>query len=274
MYNASSMPTPAVHLALAQKMLRREDLSAVVVEHLMEHRGAFLLGHTGPDVRSVSGQDREASHFYTVPRSSNRPARERLLSSHPSLARRDALTQPQIAFVAGYLAHLELDELWLDEVFQVFVRGSWASLRRRLFLHNVLRTWLDYQAQENLGRNVAQALQSVQPAGWLEFVRDADLREWRDWLVRQLAPGRRMETAEVFGERMGIPASEIDAVAQSPERMEESVFRHYPATALTSFQETGYERSVSLVQAYVSSLTCPEVGVDCSDTVRTVQSTI
>lgn len=246
----------------------------MVAELLMEQRGPFLLGHTAPDVRSVSGQAREDSHFYTVPRSSDLPARERLFAAHPALTRSDALSQAQMAFVTGYLAHLELDELWLDEVFQVFVQGDWASPRRRLFLHNVLRTWLDDQAQENLGRQVAQALQSVQPSGWLPFVRDADLREWRDWLVRQLAPGRRMETAEVFAERMGMAASDINAVARSPDGMEEQVFRHFPPSALAAFQAVGYEQSVSLTEAYVGALLRPGAGLAPSDVRRTVQSTV
>ena len=268
------MPTPAVHLALAEEMLRSDDLSPAVRELLMEQRGPFLLGHTAPDVRSVSGQDREDSHFYTVPRSSDRPAHERLFAAHPALARRDALSGPQMAFVAGYLAHLELDELWLDEVFQVFVQADWAPLRQRLFLHNVLRTWLDYQAQDRLGPHVAQALRSVRPSRWLAFVRDEDLREWRDWLVRQLASGRRMETAEVFAQRMGIPASEIDAVARSYERMEEHVFCRFPASALTCFQAAGYERSISLVEAYVGALSGGGAGVEYRDTKRTLKSII
>ena len=255
-------------------MLRRDDLSPHVAGLLTEHQGAFLLGHTAPDVRSVSGQDREDSHFYTVPRSSSEPACERLLAEHPALTCSDLVTAPQIAFVAGYLAHLELDELWLDEVFQVFVQGGWAPLRQRLLLHNVLRTWLDYQAQERLGRHVAQTLRSVQPNGWLAFVRDEDLREWRDWLVRQLAPGHRMETAEVFAERMGIRASEIDAVAQSPELMEERVFSHFPESALTSFQTAGYRRSISLVDAYVGALSRSSAGVEPKETPSTLRSII
>jgi len=266
------MPTPAVHLALAEEMLRRGDLSPAVCEFLMRYQGPFLLGHTAPDVRSVSGQDREDSHFYTVPRSSDRPACECLLAAHPTLIRSDALSNPQMAFVAGYLAHLELDELWLDDVFHVFVRGSWGPLRRRLFLHNVLRTWLDYQAQDRLGPRVAQTLRSVHPSSWLAFVRDEDLREWRDWLVRQLAPGHRMETAEVFAERMGISASEIDAVARSSDLMEERVFRHFSAAALESFQAAGYRRSVSVVDAYVGGLTHSGAGIEQLDITRTLQS--
>ena len=245
------MPTPAVHLALAEKMLRRDDLSLVAGRLLREHRGPFLLGHTAPDVRTISGQDREECHFYDIPRTSKRSAYLELFARHPSLRNVDRLAPSQIAFVAGYIAHLELDELWLDHVFYPFLYGEWATLRERLFLHNVLRTWVDQRAQEALTGTVAGSLRLVQPSEWLPFVRDCDLRVWRDWLVRQLQPGRKMETAEVLAGRMGVPASGIHALVDSRSAMEERVFRRFPRSALESFCQLGYERGVALIEWYI-----------------------
>lgn len=245
------MPTPAVHLALAEDILRRDDLRPAAARLLREERGPFLLGTTAPDVRTVSGQDREECHFYTVPRTSEQPAYRELFSRHPSLAHVDAMSASQVAFVAGYIAHLELDELWLDDVFTAFLLGDWASLRERLFLHNVLRTWLDHQAQEALNGAVSERLRLVEVSGLLPFVRDPDLRIWRDWLVRQLEAGKNMETAEVLAGRMGIPASRICAIVRSPAQMDERVFRHFPRSLLESFRRAGYERSVRLIDWYV-----------------------
>jgi hypothetical protein len=77
-----------------------------------------MLGHTAPDVKTVSGQKREESHFYTIPRTSDRPAYQVLFDAYPELALADALSPSQASFIAGYIAHLLLDELWLDDVFQ------------------------------------------------------------------------------------------------------------------------------------------------------------
>jgi hypothetical protein len=172
------------------------------------------------------------------------------LDAHPSLAEAEALPACQAAFVSGYLSHVITDELWLDEVFERYFLQDWGPLEERLFLHNVLRTWMDNRDQAKLNGNAVHELQEAEPHNWLPFVDDKHLRMWRDWLVEQLAPGQRMQTAEVFARRMGIPAGEVEAVARSPQQMEERVFRYFPRSALASFREAAYRRSITLVNSY------------------------
>lgn len=249
------MPTPVTHLVLAQEMLRRGDLSTAAKRLLKEHVGQFMLGHTAPDVKTVSGQERVACHFYAVPRTSSQPAYRVLFDAHPMLIDAATLPAAQAAFVAGYIAHLLLDELWLDDVFQHCFLREWGPLRERLFLHNVLRTWIDARDQQQLDGAVVQLLQQADPGGWLPFVDDGHLRQWRDWLVDQLAADHAMETAEVFAHRMGITASEIMQVVRSPRQMASRVFRHFPRSALHTFQEKGHRQSVMLVNWYIGALT-------------------
>lgn len=247
------MPTPFMHLALAEEFLRRDDLPPAIRRLLTQQRGPFLLGHTAPDVQAVSGQARDETHFYAIPRVSNRPAYEALFAAHPMLAHADALPPAQAVFIAGYIAHLLLDELWLTKIFQRYFLKDWAPLRERLFLHNVLRTWMDRQDQQRLDSGVAVALREVEPEGWLPFVSDERLRAWRDWLVEQLEPGRSVQTAEVFAQRMGVAAAEVEAVLRSPQQMEERIFRHIPRSALQTFRNIGYARSVALISRYIEA---------------------
>jgi len=148
-------------------------------------------------------------------------------------------------------AHLLLDELWLDDVFLHYFWRDWGTRRERMFLHNVLRTWMDARDQQQLDGNVAAALRGVNPRDWLPFVSDEHLRTWRDWLVEQLGPGHTVPTAQVFARRMGVPAAEVEAVLSSPQQMEQRVFHHIPRAALQSFHDTGYERSVVLIHSYI-----------------------
>jgi len=251
------MPTPATHLALAQEMLRRNDLSPAARRLLKDQQGPFLLGHTAPDVKTVSGQERETSHFYTIPRTSDRPAYQALFDAHPELACADRLSTSQATFVAGYIAHLSLDELWLDEVFRRYFLQDWGPLRDRLFLHNVLRTWLDAQDRASLEETAVQELRQAELDHWLPFIEDEHLRTWRDWLIEQLAPGQTMETAAVFAERLGVQTADIEAVVQSPGQMEKRVFGHFPRYALHFFREQGYKDSVRIVDWYLGG---PAVG--------------
>jgi hypothetical protein len=247
------MPTPIMHLALAEEILGRANLPADVRRLLAEQRGPFLLGNTAPDVQTISGQDRAATHFYTIPRTTDRPAQETLFAVHPVLADVLPLPPAQVAFVAGYIAHLVLDELWLVDIFQRHFLRDWGPLRERLFLHNVLRTWMDVQDQRRLNGTVFAALRNAEPHRWLPFVQDQHLCAWRDWLVAQLGPGQSVQTAEVFAQRMGVSVAQVEAVLASPQQMEARIFCHVPQAVLESFHDTGYERSVMLIRWYVGS---------------------
>ncbi len=247
------MPTPVMHLVLAEEILRGDALSPAIRRLLIQQRGPFLLGHTVPDVQTISGQARDETHFYTIPPTSDRPAYETLFAAHPRLARAKLLPPAPAVFIAGYIAHLLLDELWLYDIFlRYFMEQEWASLRERLFLHNVLRTWMDGRDQQRLNGSVAVALRETKPHGWLPFVGDEHLRAWRDWLVEQLGPAHTVQTAEIFARRMGVPVAEVEAVLRSPQQMEERVFSHVPRAALQSFHDTGYERSVRLIERYLT----------------------
>jgi hypothetical protein len=251
------MPTPIMHLALAERMLAGDELAAALRRQLRQQRGPFLLGHTAGDVQSISGQPREETHFYTISghpphnRQQRTAAYEAMFATHPELAQAGSLSPARAAFIAGYIAHLDLDELWLDRVFLPYFASGWASWPERSFLHNVLRTWLDYQNRPYVDDTVATSLRQAEPQDWLPFVSDTALRAWRDWLVVQLAPGERLQTAQVFAERMGVPVSEVETVVHSPRQMEKRVFSRIPKAELRAFCDTGYERSVDLIERYL-----------------------
>jgi hypothetical protein len=245
------MPTPIQHLALAEGVLQGADLSTAARRLLTEQRGPFLLGTTAPDVQIISGQERQETHFYSLWTTSSRPAYEEMFAAHPSLALAQALPLAQAAFVAGYISHLLLDELWLH---QIFWPHFWQSIDDRhecAFLHNVLRTWMDRQDRRQVNGSVAAVLHEVEPHHWLTFASDEHLRCWRDWLTEQLLPGRVVRTAEVFAQRMGVRVEAMEAVLQSPREMETAVLSRIPPFALDSFRSTGYERSVALIEEYL-----------------------
>jgi hypothetical protein len=134
-----------MHLVVADSMLADPGLPERVRAQLAQHLPAFRLGHTAPDAQTVSGQPREATHFFTVPMVDPRPAHQAMFARFPELRRPAGLEPAQAAFVTGYLCHLALDQLWISAIFEpVFgPEAAWANFRERLYLHNVLRTYLD-----------------------------------------------------------------------------------------------------------------------------------
>ncbi|MGB9871657.1 MAG: hypothetical protein ACPLYD_08330 [Anaerolineae bacterium] len=249
------MPTPINHLVMAHEVLERGAVAVPARRLLMAYYGPFLLGHTAPDVQTVSGQRREETHFYALPPRSDVPAARVLLDTYPVLARAECLEPAHAAFISGYLAHLLADELWWREVFHPFFGpdAGWSTWEERLFLHNVLRTWLDEEDQARLNGHEASALATAEPRGWLPFIRDEDLRAWRDTLVEQLQPGHRIRTAEVFAERMGVSAEIVETAAHSPERMA-WIFRHVPLERLRSYRDMVLRRSVQLINEYLREI--------------------
>ena len=68
------MPTPFTHLLAAPALLDQVGLSSAVRSRLAAEWPAFLLGNIAPDVQTLSGQTREATHFFPVPLNGAPPA--------------------------------------------------------------------------------------------------------------------------------------------------------------------------------------------------------
>jgi hypothetical protein len=141
--------------------MSRADLPEPVRNFLFPNRGAFLFGNSAPDVQVVSGQPRELTHFFDLPiRAGDIPPWKRALSAFPALASPENLPPPQAAFLAGYLCHLQADWLWILQIFApVFgPECRWTSFTHRLYLHNVLRAYLDRRILPGLKNGIAASL--------------------------------------------------------------------------------------------------------------------
>jgi hypothetical protein len=246
------VPTPFYHLVVAEAVLAHPALDASLRDALRAQRGAFLFGNTAPDVQTVSGQTREATHFFSFPPDPRQSAGATLLATHRELARPEALEASHAAFVAGYLAHLRLDELWIHEVFAPYFgrEARWgADFRERLLLHNVVRTHLDLLDVPHLQGWAGAQVRGARPRQWLPFTADEHLLTWRDLLADQLEPGAPVHTVEIFAERMRVPPDVIHALL-GPEALAERVWRHMPEERLRDFRERGIAETVALVERY------------------------
>ena len=244
------MPTPFTHLAVAAELLAGGALPAP----LRAERPAFLLGNIAPDVQVLSQQTREATHFFPVPLDGAPPAERLLLERHPALASLATLPPAQGAFVAGYLAHLVFDQLWIARVFEpVFGPAqTWESFRERLYLHNVLRAYWDALDRARLAPAAAVDLGAAEPRGWLPFVEDRDLAAWRDLVGGQLGAAGNSRTVEVFAARMQADPAAFAALLASPEEMERRLFGRLPLHALDAYRAEALTRSGEVIKSYWS----------------------
>ncbi len=232
------MPTPFYHLLLAESLQQNPGLPQYLRSFLAAHYPAYLLGHVAPDVQVVSGQKRTATHFYPLPvRPGETPPWQRIFELYPELAEIPLIPGDRHAFLAGYLCHLQADWYWAKEIFEPYfgIEATWQSFRERLYLHNVLRAYLDYQVLQSLDGKAGDWLERATPEGWLPFVSDDHLKAWRDLIGNQLHPGAAIQTVEVFAARQGISSQDFYHLLESEQEMDRQIFSVLPRAALQSY---------------------------------------
>ena len=254
--NNCHVPTPFYHLSLAHEISEHPSLSPDLRSMLRTHRGAFFLGNTAPDVQVLSGQNRRVTHFFSVPaHSGGHVPWNRMLLEYPGLNRPGDLSPASAAFIAGYLCHLQADWIWILDIFQPGFGPdqTWETFTKRLYLHNVLRAYLDVKVLEDLPSDVATQLRLTQPDQWLPFVQDKLLIKWRDFLCDQLQPGESIKTVEVFASRQGVDPEEFHSLLRSEERMEVNIFKHVTRQQLDIYRERLIAQNVDLLDDYLNN---------------------
>ncbi len=247
------MPTPVQHLVLAQKLLNDDVLPGALRLRLQAQRSAFMFGHTAPDVQTVSGQLREATHFFVIPWAHEPRPHRAMFALHPHLGLPWKRPTAQAAFIAGYICHLWLDVLWVRDIYLPGFGpdASWgAHLRERHLYHNILRAWCDQRDQSQLNGSIGQALAAATPLDWLPFTADRYLIQWRNVLAPQFQPGAKLRTVEVFAGRGRVSQEKFHEVLAAPEQMERYIFAHAPHERIEKFYRDGYEQMAELIVEY------------------------
>jgi hypothetical protein len=250
------MPTASAHLAAALELLDDPALSASQQLASGEPHGAFMLGNFSPDVRVINGLAREITHFYDIPLSPGTSASHALLNTHPELAKGDVLSANQAAFVAGYMAHLIMDEAWLEFVVMPYIfidDAAWDTNHPNYRLYSLLMTYLAEQGDRQVPSDMADTLRAVEPNNWLPFASDEHLVEWRERVIQYALTDGGWRTAKMFAHQMGSNADELYAVVTSQEAMDREVFSVMPREKLETFQRSTHKRSIKALNAYLVS---------------------
>ncbi len=246
------MPTPFSHLRIAQNLLADAQLAPQGRALLRRQRPAFQLGSIVADARRVNGLRREVTHFYSL----NQPIDEcpwrRMLREYPSLTA--AQDEAQLAFLAGYVAHLATDEVWeLRMARPHFWRRDWygAGSHDKFFALHLILSFMDERDEKQLENWQAASLAQCQPQDWLPFLPDATLRNWRDLVARQIAPGGFSQTLEIFGQRLGRPPAELRATLDDFTQMQLLLWQHIPPALLQEVEAQAYTYSRAQLALYL-----------------------
>jgi hypothetical protein len=241
-----------MHLALAERLARDPELPTSARDLMSAAWGSFLLGSIAPDARVSGGIPRSGTHFFEYgPVIDPRPAAA-MLAAHPKL-RYPALggDAAHAAFIAGYAAHLTMDEIWCVKVlFPHFVIPG-GPAQDRLTLFHVFLGGLDARDRQQLAADEYDALCRTAPRNWTPFMADSDLLAWREVVAPQLAPGGQSLTASILAKVLRITPSRM-AELMSDAALQEELTRIVPTHTLASLEQAMYVGVRDIVAHYVA----------------------
>lgn len=247
------MPTPFTHLAKAQRLIDDPVLSTPQRAFLTHHWGAFLLGNIAPDAHhETTTLKREDTHFFAYTPKVEPLAEDAMLAAHPQLAFADLGETAQAAFLAGYLAHLAVDEVWCEQVVMAFAAApEWGDRQYRHFLFTSLMCLIDERDFKCLPAAHHAAMSIIEPNGWLPFLPDAALIGWRDVVARQIQPGGVRETLEMMGRIVYVGYDGLVALLNSPERLQSELWDRFTQARLDDAEEACYQHMRHVVCTYL-----------------------
>lgn len=243
------MPTPVTHLVIAHNILNARP--ELLPDGDAFALAAFLLGSTLADVRVLTGEPRAATHFLGLPPRRGDSGIRAMLHAHPRLADLNGAGRRARMMVAGYLAHLLADEIWLLRIYwPYFRRVTGCEEAECLLRHDLLRSVLDQRDRAAVPRAYRAVLESARHASPFPFISDESVDGWRQLLVRELESPDSSPTFAHFASRYRLPLEDFVALLRSPEHMEQ-VWRMVPAGTLERFHSEAASVGGALVAAYL-----------------------
>lgn|SRR5574341_13063 len=254
------MPNAQTHLLAAAQLLALDAIgNKLFWLRRGEPQAAFLLGVIGPDVRAITGQSREATHFFEIPPRDSRPVQLTMFEQWPRLRDATALELPQAAFIAGYVAHLIMDVTWVERIVMpcLFVEGQpWGVSHPNWRLYSILMSYMEYQAADQLPQGALTQMEQARPAdGWLPFVEDGKLAEWRDRMAGLIRQGGARLVSRYFAISNHMQPEEMEAIVTSESRMAEEAYPIVPRERLDDFLDESARRSGAFVLDYLVAVT-------------------
>lgn len=171
------MPSLGSHLVRARTVAGRLALPEIDAD-----RGSFYLGATAPDIRVITKHDREVTHFFRLADLDDQDSVERMFREHPGLARPAGLDAAVAAFIAGYLTHLVLDEVFITAIYRPHF-GPLSAIDddpRSNVLDRAMQYELDRRDREDRDAitEISAALEDATPVSGIPFIADDALAEW------------------------------------------------------------------------------------------------
>jgi len=249
------MPPLALHTVVAKEIgerLRHPSLEA--------ERGHLYLGSTAPDIRVITRWDRRVTHFFDLSCFEEQSGVVELLRAHPELADIGRLSPSTLAFMAGYISHLVMDEVWITHVYRPFFgeRSPMAGALRANIMDRALQFALDSERRGDrqlMAHVLAEVLRSDLGVE-VGFIDGETLGRWRqvivdvvkmpsDWERFRYVAGRQLREAGI-----DTPEAFAELLRQLPEIVEETK-RYLTPGRIEAFMEDSVRLGLASIKEYL-----------------------
>ena len=195
------MPHLAFHMSVAREMANLMGNRLIDAD-----RGAFYLGSTGPDMRILSRADRMSSHYFDLDCLEHQSSTESFFRAHGDLGDPSKLDDTTAAFVAGYLTHLVIDEVWITDIYRPFFgpESALGGEARANVMDRVLQYEMDLQRRRDRPamEEIREQLLATNPSVRVDFVESEMVVRWCEVVVDMVSRppdwGRFGRTASRF----------------------------------------------------------------------------
>lgn len=254
------MPSLGSHLAHAHGLAER-----LGHPHIEADRGAFYLGSTAPDMRVLMKVDRRRTHFYELDDFGEQDSVARMFAEHPELAAAVSLDPTTRAFVAGYLTHLLMDELYIQDVYRVcFGERSplggvmWADVLDRALQYEMNRRELENGAAMKRVRDELVASVPRQAFECLAFLRDDLFPEWREFALNVASQEPTWERfprmMRIHLRRAGYGDEEIEEACHNAVGLVAEAVEQVSEERVTGYLEKATEVALQRLDAYLPAV--------------------
>ncbi len=249
------MPALTVHTAVAKDVV--DQIAASVLD---EQRGAVYLGATAPDIRVLTRWERARTHFFDLSEFEEQSGVAALFESNPALARPADLSDQTASFVAGYITHLVMDEMWITSVYRPFFgeRSELGGSVRANVMDRALQFSMDSDRRNDreLMLHIMNEVATSDLDLEIGFIDLDTLKQWHRFVVElaeQMPDWERYKSgARKHLERTGVELGEDfeEMMNSLPDLVDETI-RYLTPERLGSYLEDSRVRCVEAVKAYL-----------------------
>ena len=224
--------------------------------------GAYYLGATTPDIRVLTKWDRARTHFFDLNEYGHQSGVEGLFHEHPELASADRLSPKSAAFLCGYISHLEIDEVWINDVYRPCF-GDRSPLKGDVLanlLDRVLQYELDRREREDAAAvdEIRRDLLASAVDIAVGFIDQETLLRWREVSADLLSRPADWDRFGIIASRhlkaYGVESQEDLAhfLRNIPDLLDQAI-RQVTTQRIAAFQQRSRERALAAMRRYIST---------------------